>query len=146
MVYRTSLTPLFTLRREMDRLMDDAFGSRGIPGTAPSAWSPAVDVREDASAWTFEVDLPGVAPEQVEVTAEKGVLTISGEKRREQEESEADRWRMVERVRGTFKRTFQLPEHVNEAGIQASFRHGVLTVRVPKAEVPAPRKISVQVA
>lgn len=144
MVYRTTLTPLFTLRREMDRLFDDAFGTRAA--SAPSSWSPAVDVREEATAWTFEVDLPGVAPEQVEVTAEKGVLTISGEKRAERQEGEATTWRIVERVRGTFKRTFQLPDGTAEDRIEASFTHGVLTVRVPKAEIPAPRRIDVRVA
>jgi HSP20 family protein len=144
MVYRTTLTPLFTLRREMDRLFDDAFGTRAA--AAPSTWSPAVDVHEDATAWTFEVDLPGVAPEQVEVTAEKGVLTISGEKRAERQEGEDANLRMVERVRGTFKRTFQLPDGAAEDRIEASFKHGVLTVRVPKAEIPAPRRIEVRTA
>jgi HSP20 family protein len=144
MVYRTTLTPLFTLRREMDRIFDDAFGGRAA--VAPSTWSPAVDVREETAAWTFEVDLPGVAPEQVEVTAEKGVLTVSGEKRTEQREGSEERWHMIERVRGGFKRTFQLHENVAEERIEASFRNGVLTIRLPKVEIPAPRRIEVRTA
>ncbi len=144
MVYRTTLTPLFSLRREMDRIFDDAFGSRSM--AAASTWSPAVDVREEPTAWTFELDLPGVAPEQVEVTAEKGVLTISGEKRSERAQGSEEKWYMLERVQGTFKRTFQLPENVAEDRIEATFKHGVLTVRLPKAEIPSPRRIEVKAA
>lgn len=138
MVYRTSLTPLISLRREMDRLFDDSFG-RGA-----SAWSPAVDVREDPTEYIFDMELPGVSPENVEVTAEAGVLRVSGEKSNGQKESDQGRWRVVERTQGSFRRTFQLPENVDEARIEATFNNGVLTVKVPKSEVPTPRRIEVK--
>lgn len=145
MVYRTTLTPLFTLRREMDRLFEDAFGRTA---TAPASWTPAVDVREAPTEFIFALELPGVAPEQVEVNTDNGILTVSGEKRseREQQGGEADegRWHIVERVTGAFRRTFQLPQNVKEDGIDASFANGVLTVRVPKAEVPKPKRIEVR--
>jgi HSP20 family protein len=143
MVYRTTLAPLFTLRREMDRLFDDAFGNR--VATAPSAWSPAVDIREEPEAWTFEMDLPGIAPEAVEVTAEKGRLTISGEKRSQRETGGEEKWHLLERVHGTFKRSFALPENVAEDRIEAAFSNGVLTVRLPKAEAARPRKVEVRI-
>ncbi len=171
MVYRTTtLPPLFTLRREVDRLFEDAFGRAAA---APATWSPATDVREEAAAYRFELELPGVAPEQVEVTLEKGVLTIRGEKRaasrtaandaevrdgeirdgevREGETrsagavtTDAGKWHIVERVQGSFKRTFQLPQTVDEERITASFANGLLTVVVPKAELPKARKIEVR--
>jgi HSP20 family protein len=143
MVYRTTaLTPLFTLRREMDRLFDDTFGRAAGNGGA-SAWTPAVDVREVEDAFVFELELPGVAPDGVEVTADNGVLSVSGEKKA-QREREQERWHIVERTHGSFRRTFSLPQNVNEEAIEANFEDGLLTVRVPKAAVPKPRKIDVR--
>lgn len=143
MVYRTTaLTPLFSLRREMDRLFDDTFGRAATNSTS---WSPAVDVREEKDAFVFQLELPGVSPEAVEVTADGGVLSVSGEKKSEEQRDE-DRWHIVERVSGSFRRTFQLPQNVAEEKIDASFEDGVLTVRVPKAEQPKPKKIEVRKA
>lgn len=140
MVYHTTLAPLFTLRREMDRVFEDAFGR----GSAEGTWSPAVDVRETRDAWHFELELPGVNPEQVEVTAESGVLTVRGEKAVSRRNDQDGRWHIVERQPGRFQRSFQLPGNVNEDGIEASFAQGLLTVRVPKAELPKPRRIEVR--
>lgn len=139
MVYRTTLTPLFTLRREMDRLFE------GPRATAPE-WTPAVDVREEPTAYRFEIDLPGVAPEAVEVTADGGVLTVQGEKRSERHEGEEGRWHIVERVSGAFRRSFQLPQNIAEDRIEATFANGLLAVRVPKAELPKPKKVAVRSA
>ena len=143
MVYRTTtMAPLFTLRREMDRLLEDAFGRAAVP---PATWLPAADVREEPESYRFELELPGVAPEQVEVTADQGVLTVRGEKARAAA-ADGQKWHVAERVQGSFRRSFTLPQGVDEARISASFAHGVLTVLVPKAAVPAARKIEVQVA
>ena len=142
MVYRTTtLTPLFTLRREMDRLFDDTFGRT----SNASDWNPSVDVREEKDGFVFELDLPGVSPDGVEVTADNGVLSVSGEKKAEVQREE-DRWHIVERTQGSFRRTFQLPQNVKEDAIEANFENGVLTVRVPKAEVPKPKRIEVRAA
>lgn len=142
MVYRTTLSPLLAVRREMDRLFDDAF-TRIAP--TPAAWQPAVDVREEAEAWTFDIEIPGVDPAQVEVTADQGTLRVRGEKASAAREAAEGRWLAVERVTGTFERAFKLPANVAEDRIAASFAHGVLTVRVPKAEVPKARRIEVAV-
>lgn len=141
MVYRTTtLPPLFTLGRELDRLLDDAV--RG-PVAARAGWTPAADVREEADGFRIELELPGIAPEQVEVTTEKRLLTVRGEKPAAEPQSEASSWRVIERRRGAFRRTFQLPETASEDRITASFAHGVLTVLVPKAELPKPRRIEI---
>jgi HSP20 family protein len=144
MVYRTTLTPLVSLRREMDRLFDDPFFGRTGQAPARSAWSPAVDVREEEQAWVFELDLPGVEPAQVEVTADDGVLTVRGERGAARQEGEAGRWHLVERLRGSFQRRFTLPENIAEDGIEATFAHGVLTIRAPKTAVPQPRRIEIK--
>jgi HSP20 family protein len=139
MLYRTSITPpVMGLRREIDRLFEDAF-----TGNGGRAWTPVADVREDAQSLTFELELPGIDPENVEVTCDNGVLLVSGEKTGRREENEEGRYHIVERVYGQFAKSYQLPQNVNEDGIEADFESGVLTIRVPKAEQPRPRRIQV---
>jgi HSP20 family protein len=141
MAYRTTLTgPVFGLRREIDRLFEDAFGRSGGANT----WAPAVDVKEDAKDLTFAFELPGLRPEEVEITSENGVLTVRGEKREERKEGEEGRYHLVERSYGSFSRSFQLPQNVDEEQIDASFENGILRVRVPKAALPQPRKIQIR--
>jgi len=141
MVYRTTLSPIGSLRREIDRFFDDAV-ARVAPITA--SWTPAVDIRETKDAWEFAVEIPGVDPAQVEVTAEARVLKIRGQKNITRSEAdEQSRWLSTERISGAFERSFRLPAQVREDAIEARYAHGVLTVTVPKAEVPA-RKIEVR--
>ena len=141
MLYRNAMTPpVFSLRNEIDRLFEDTFGTTG----GRRGWLPAVDVRESERDYTFELELPGISPEQVDITADNGVLTIRGEKaQRSQTEGEEGRYHFVERSYGSFVRSFQLPQGVEEDGITAEFNNGLLTVRVPKAERPQPRKIQI---
>jgi len=142
MLYRTPLsTPVFSLRREIDRLFDDAFGQGGRSGQ--TTWAPAVDVREDEKSLTFEFELPGLRPDQVEITADNGILTVRGQKQDQRSETEG-RHHIVERTYGTFSRSFQLPQGMNDDNIEAEFDNGVLTVRVPKAALPQPRKIEIR--
>ena len=84
MIYRNSLSSPFGLRREIDKLFEDTFGR----GNEMTAWSPAVDVRETDKELSLEVELPGIRPEEVEITAENGVLTVRGEKRSERKEGD----------------------------------------------------------
>ena len=139
MVYRTTLSPLISLRREMDRFFDDA-----LAPAAAGTWSPAVDVREEPEAWVFEVELPGVDPAAVEVTTDQGVLTIRGEKSSLRKEGQEGRWHAVERLTGNFRRSFRLPQTVAEEQIEAQFTNGLLTIRAAKAEVPKPKRIEVK--
>ncbi len=131
------MRPLFGLRREIDRLFDDVVGS------ASTRWTPAVDVRETEKSLAIDVELPGIKPENVEVDVENGVLSITGEKRSERTNEEKGRYHMVERSYGSFFRSFQLPAGVDESQINASFHDGVLTVDIPKAALPQPRKIQI---
>ena len=134
--------PLFGLRREIDRLFDDTFNR---DGASRAGWLPSTDVHEDAKAVTFEMELAGVSPENVQVTAEDGVLTVKGEKSAgEIVRDEHEHWHMTERLHGKFERSFQLHGNLDEAGIEASFANGLLTVRVPKAALPQPKKIEIR--
>lgn len=138
MLYRTmTAAPIFGLRREIDRLFDDAFTRDG------TGWTPAADIKENDGELRVEMELPGLSPEQVEITAENGVLTIRGEKKTERKEGEEDRFHMIERSYGSFSRTFQLPQGVDESKIVAEFENGVLAIRVPKAALPQPRRIQI---
>jgi HSP20 family protein len=140
MVFSTRpVLPALAARREIDRLFDDVFGSPALP-TRP--WTPAVDVAETADAYSFTLDLPGFTADQMEITAEAGVLRIAGE--RTAPESSDTRWHVTERFRGRFERTFPLPQSADESGISATFAQGVLTVRVPKVAVATPRKIAIE--
>lgn len=142
MMYRTAVaSPVFSLRREIDRLFDDTFGGNG--GRTASTWTPVVDVRESANELTLAFEMPGIAPDQIEVTTDNGVLTVRGEKREERKEDDDSQFHLVERSYGAFSRSFQLPKNLDESGIEASFENGVLTVRIPKAALPQPKKIEV---
>lgn len=143
MLFETSLgaTPVFGLRREMNRLFDDM-----LTRTTPSAaWAPPVDVREDDREIALEIELPGVKPGNVDVTCDNGVLTIHGEKRMERKEGTDEQYHLLERTYGTFTRQFRLPKGVDESKITADFEHGVLSVHVPKAALPQPKKIEIGV-
>lgn len=140
MLYRTTMAPLFNLRRDIDRLWEDALGS----ASNGSAWMPPVDIRETDSDLRIEFELPGLTPEEVSITAENGTLTVRGEKRGERQEGkEGSRYHLVERSYGAFSRSFQLPAGIDEEKIDADFEHGVLKVRIPKAALPQPKKIRI---
>ena len=136
----TVVAPFFGLRREIDRLFEDALG-RG--DRARGAWSPAVDVKEDDRELTLEFELPGIDQKDVEINFENGVLTVRGEKREERKEEQEGRYHIVERSYGAFVRSFQLPQGVEEEQIQAEFENGVLRVHVPKAALQQPRRIQI---
>ena len=133
--------PLFGLRREIDRLFDDTFAGAGQIQTG---WIPATDIRETDAALTLEMELPGIAPEMVEVTTDKGILTIKGRREATQaNEGEKSRWHVTERVHGAFQRSFHLPEGVEGGAIEATYSNGLLTVRLPKAPKAEPKKIQI---
>jgi len=140
MLFETSLSaPVFGLRREMNRLFDDAM-ARGMPATA---WLPPVDVREDDSEIALDVEIPGVRPEDVELTADNGTLVVSGAKHAQRKEGDDQRYHLVERTYGSFTRSFRLPKGVDESKISADFEHGVLRIHVPKAALPQPKRIRI---
>jgi HSP20 family protein len=126
---------LRTFEDEFDRLMGRAFSR--------DTWLPALDVKESSERFEVTVDLPGLEPNDVNVTFEEGMLTIGG-KRQFQEEDKGDTWHRIERGFGTFARSIRLPQTADPERIEASFDKGVLRVSVPKTEQAKPRTIEVR--
>ncbi len=118
------------LRREMDTSL------------ATSDWVPAVDIKETDDHFMIVADIPGVAPEDIEVQMENGVLTIKGERETEKTE-EKDDFKRIERSFGSFYRRFSLPETADPDSIEAKSHNGVLEITINKQEKTQPRKISV---
>lgn len=139
MLYRmTTGSPIFGLRREIDRLFEDTFARDG------NSWTPAVDIKENDTEIRLDVELPGLNPEDVEITAENGLLTVRGEKRLERKEGDETRFQVVERTYGSFLRSFQLPQGIDEDQIKAEFNNGVLALHIPKAALPQPKRIEIK--
>jgi HSP20 family protein len=129
--------------RDMDRLLDSFFTRSFAPAQSP-ALTLAVDVAETPEAFVFRADLPGLDPKDVKVKMDGDVLSIRGERRREESQN-SGRYHRTERAFGAFERTFTLNTAVRADRIEASYRNGVLEVHVPKAEEAKAREIEVQV-
>src|SRR6476661_1257811 len=134
---------VLSLREAMSQLMEESF----VQPTAAQGgknFVPALDFSENAEGYLVEAALPGVKPEDVEVTVENNVLTIKGETRQEVDDKQRN-FHRVERRFGSFQRTIGLPTTVKADAIQASLTNGVLRLEIPKAEEVKPRKISVNI-
>jgi HSP20 family protein len=107
-----------------------------------SQWTPRVDIKEEDTRFVIFADIPGVDPKDIEVTMEKGILSIKGERKAETTEQNGKLTR-TERSHGLFYRRFALPDVANADGIEATGKHGVLEVSIPKRAEVAPRRISV---
>ena len=135
---RRGISPL---QQEIERAFRSAFGDS--EGVSPAgAFTPLLDVEEDEENFTLHVELPGVSPDDVDVSLEDNVLTISGE-RRFYDEREAEGFRRIERHFGRFHRAVRLPDRVDADRVDASYRDGLLRITVPKAEDARPRRIQV---
>ncbi len=106
---------------------------------------PAMDVKERDDAYVVTTDMPGIKKEDISITLENGVLTISGETKSEQEEKEGDRVLRQERRYGKYVRSLRLGTQVDEKGVKANYQNGVLELTLPKAEEVKPKKITVDV-
>ena len=137
------------LRDRLDRLFGQAFGDYLTPATVGSEdvstrrWAPAVDIRETDEALSLVAELPGLKREDVTITLENSVLTISGERKFEKDTKE-ENYHRIERSYGSFARSFTLPNNVKPEQVQATFKDGVLTITLPKVEEAKPRKIEIK--
>jgi len=129
------------LQKDIDRL----FGAPLTTAADTGAWLPPVDIHEEPNQFVLHVDLPGVDPKAVEITAEQGVLTIRGQRAETQREN-AEGYRRVERMKGEFQRHFSLPDSADAQGIRARSVNGVLEVFIPKLAQVQPRRITVEAA
>jgi HSP20 family protein len=134
-----------SLRNMMDRLMESAFVN-------PAQWlstnggfdAPAIDVIENADGYTIKAALPGWKPENVDITIENGVLTLSGEVKEETERNDdASKYHVREIRQNSFTRRVSLPTEIETDKAKAEFENGVLTLNLPKAEVVKPKQIKI---
>jgi HSP20 family protein len=137
-MYLTTLDPI---TRDFDRIVRRAFGTNGAAGYAPAL--PMDTVRRDGEL-VLRFDVPGVAPEQIEVTVDKGVLTVSAT--REETTTEGENPVVRERLFGNFTRRIRLSDNLDAEAIEAANANGVLEIRIPVREEAKPRKIEVGTA
>jgi len=128
------------LYREFSKLFDRVSQDESSGATAD--WAPPVDIEEYADKFVLYADVPGVDPKGIEVTLEKGVLTLTGSREQQVEQNGVER-RRVERASGRFHRRFALPDTVDSEAVSASNRNGVLEVTIPKRPQEQPRRIQV---
>jgi len=134
---------LSPLRTELDRLFEGFFTPMPL-GSDWTARTPAVDVEETPEAYLFHADLPGVDSKDVKVTVTGDTLTLRGERKREEKKNEGSLHR-IERSYGSFERSFTLGVPVRPDQVKATYKDGVLEIRVPKAEEARSREVEVQV-
>ena len=132
------------LQRDLDRLFANP-ALADEPQQAVADWVPPVDIREEDKQFVIHADLPGVEPKNIDVTLEKGVLTIRGRRDLETRD-EKQGFRRVERTSGAFYRRFSLPDTADSQAVKARFANGVLEVAIPKQAQVLPRRINVEAA
>ncbi|HEU4620228.1 MAG TPA: Hsp20/alpha crystallin family protein [Gammaproteobacteria bacterium] len=132
--------------RELDQLLSryarNGFGSMGEGNLQ---WRPTADITENDKEYLIKVDLPEVKKDDIEISVENGVLTLSGERKVEKSAGDEKEHRR-ETFYGRFERSFALPEDVDQEKISAECRDGVLKVHLPKSEAKKPRSIQVNVS
>jgi len=134
---------LWDVQREMDRLLDTAWNRS--PGEQ-AGWSVPADVMETQNEIRCLLEVPGLKVEDINVTLENNVLTVSGEKRLEELQGDEARGTYhQERRYGRFDRSFILPRNVDASRVNATYENGVLTISLPKTEESKPRRLEIRV-
>jgi HSP20 family protein len=153
-VSRVPEHPLHRFHQEVDRLFEDAFRGFGLgdgvqgglwPAAEQGVFKPRLDLGATEDAYSISVEVPGVEAKDVHVDIANDILTIRGEKKQEKEEKDRHYYRL-ERSYGNFQRILSLPEDADRDNVTASFKNGILRVKIPRKPLPAPdvRKIDIQ--
>jgi HSP20 family protein len=130
------------LHQSLDQFFNETLSSPEASSSPSVAWVPRVDIHEEKDRFVVLADVPGVEPKDIDITAEKGVLTVRGERRAEKRVTD-NGYERIERVAGTFLRRFTLPEGANTESITAKQTNGVLEVTIPKTPAVQPRRIAI---
>ncbi len=138
----------YTRPATLPSLLDDFFGDNFFSlldrDITSSSW-PRVDITEDKNGYHLRADLPGMGKDDIKVSVENGVLSITGEKKEEKKEHEDGRFYHYERSYGSFCRAFNLPDEVDAGSIEAAYNNGVLELTLKKDEKAKPKAIEVKV-
>ncbi|BBI47793.1 heat-shock protein Hsp20 [Vreelandella olivaria] len=148
---RSELSPFMGMHQELDRWMDSVMRQFGMPslesraGDLPGLLQPRLDIAEHDSEYVISVEVPGVEEKDLAISLDDHRLVIEGEKRQESH-SEDNKLHRIERSYGRFQRVLDLPGDAKDEDIKASFKNGILTVRVPRSEQAkaARREIPIQ--
>ncbi len=135
------LRDMITMRQAVDRALDEAF-ARGTETRGTGAWLLPMDAYITEDAIVIRADVPGVSPDELDITLEGDTLTIRGEIKREKVEDY--KYVLLERPTGRFERTLNINTPIDADRVEASFKDGVLTLTIPKAEAVKPRQIAVK--
>ena len=131
--------------RDVNRLLTTAPTHRATEdgsAAATSQWTPAVDIREESDKFVIHADIPGIDPKDIEITLDRGILSIAGV-RKPTADPEAGGYARVERSCGSFYRRFTLPDVADAENVEASGNHGVLEITIPKRAQAQPKRITV---
>ncbi|EFK10232.1 Hsp20/alpha crystallin family protein [delta proteobacterium NaphS2] len=132
------------LRNEMNTLFDRFFDWRPFSaGSGVSVWRPALDVSETPKEVLVRAELPGMDPKEIDISLHDNVLTVKGERKQEKEEKD-ENYHRVERSYGSFVRSFRLPAEVESEKVGASYKDGILTIRLKKSAKVAKKKIEIK--
>jgi len=134
---------LMAMQDRMTRLFDDTLSRIWKSELARGVWSPPVDIVERANEIVLKADIPEMDQSEIDIKVEEGTLTIQGERKFLKEVSE-ENYLQIERPYGAFRRSFTVPRVVDQEGIKASYKDGVLTIVLPKKEKVYPKQIAVQ--
>jgi HSP20 family protein len=122
----------------------NSIGRWEIPSMTVADWSPEVDISEDDHGYVLKADLPEMKKDDVRVTVEDGILSVSGERKIEKEDQKK-KFHRIERCFGTFRRSFTLPEDADSTKVTADFHDGVLKVHLPTTPIARSKAIDVKV-
>ncbi len=132
------------MQRDFDRIVARRFGQSDVENPVAD-WRPAVDIIEEKSRFLLRADVPGVNPDDIDVSMDAGVITVSGERHAEAQPEDGG-VRRTERSTGRFLRRFTLPDSADAQGITARSKNGILEVAIPKLPVVQARRITVEAA
>lgn len=148
--FKTTTWDPFKDLEEFEQRLASAFGRsaakpNGEEAITATDWAPLVDISEDEKEFIVKAELPGLKKEEVKVTVEDGVMTISGERKVEKEEK-TKKYHRIERSYGKFERSFTLPDQADGSRIAAEFKDGMLQVHLPKSEKAGPKALEVKIS
>jgi HSP20 family protein len=141
----TPMGNLASFQDEMNRMFEQFFrgGTGEEAGWGVRTWAPPVDIYETDDALVLKAELPGISKDDVSVEIHQNTLSLRGQRKHEAEVKE-DRYHRVERAYGTFQRSFVLPTMVDQKHVQATYKDGILELRLPKSEAAKPKRVAIQ--
>ncbi len=134
---------LMAMQHRMTRLIDETLSRMWKDEAPQGVWSPPVDILEKGNEVVLKVDLPEVTQDEIDIRVEGNTLTIQGERRFIKSASE-ENYIQIERPYGTFRRTFNLPRMIDQEGIKASYKDGVLRIVLPRKQEIQPKQVVVE--